>query len=178
MKVEKPRVALTLDDKVELTFTCDNAILDTLQAITSDFVELSIKEYKEHRSLSQNAFYWELLGKLSTRLHIPTIQLYKQYIRDYGKFEIVVMKDEAIETFTKQWSKNGIGDFAELVRKSNFEGYSILKVYFGSSTYNRAEMVALTEPVILDCEELGIATLSLESFKKLKNDVDSKKEIS
>lgn len=75
-----------------------------------------VKEYKEKRSLDSNAYCWVLLGKLQDKLDIPKEEIYKDLIRNIGSYEIVPVKDEAVERFRKAWNKNGIGWITETMK--------------------------------------------------------------
>lgn len=75
-----------------------------------------VKEAKERRSLDSNAYCWVLLGKLQDKLHIPKEEIYKDLIRNIGSYEIVPVRDKAVERFRKAWSKNGIGWITETMK--------------------------------------------------------------
>lgn len=178
MKVEKPRVALTLDNKAEITFICDRAIIDTLETITTDFIDLSIKEYRESRSLSQNGYMWTLLDKIASKLNDKPENIYRSFIRDYGVKDYICITNEALSRFCQLWSNKGLGWFCDILRQGKIDGTTTVVCYYGSSEYNVLEMIHLIEPIIEEAEKLGIPTLTMDNFKKLRNDVDKKKETS
>ncbi len=72
-----------------------------------------VKEYKEKRSLDSNAYCWVLLGKLQDKLDIPKEEIYRDLIKNIGSYEIVPVKNEAVDKFRQAWSKNGIGWITE-----------------------------------------------------------------
>ena len=98
-----------------------------------------VKEYKEKRSLDANAYAWVLLGKLQDRLHIPKEDIYRDLIRNIGSYEVVPIKNEALEKFKQAWSKNGLGWITDTTR-SKLEGYTNVIAYYGSSIYDTKEM--------------------------------------
>lgn len=75
-----------------------------------------VKEVKGKRTLDSNAYCWVLLGKLQDKLHIPKEEIYIDLIKNIGSFEIVPVKNEAVEKFRKAWSKNGIGWITETMQ--------------------------------------------------------------
>lgn len=169
IKTKQPQITMNLDGSVNLSFVCEKSAIEPILALKSEFIVLQAKEYHEKRTLTQNNYLWKLLDLLSQKMTISRVDLYKKYIREYGKIEFLVMSDNAVDYFIKQWEKNGLGCYAEISRKANTDGYSVVAVYFGSSTYNTQEMTNLIKPIVADCEEIGIPTLSLDEFQKLKN---------
>ena len=56
LKVSKPIVSLTLDNKVNLTFITQKSVLSDLEALRSDELALTIKEYHQKNSHSKCLF--------------------------------------------------------------------------------------------------------------------------
>ncbi len=81
-----------------------------------------IEEYRPKRSLDSNAYCWVLLGKLQDKLHIPKEEIYKDLIKNIGSFEIVPVKNEAVERFRQAWSNHGLGWITETM-KSKLERF-------------------------------------------------------
>lgn len=125
-----------------------------------------VKEYKTKRSLDSNAYCWVLLGKLQEKLKIPKEEIYRDLIKNIGSYEIIPVKNEAVEKFRKAWSKNGIGWITEIT-KSKLEGYTNVITYYGSSSYNTAEMSKLIELIVQECQQLGIETRNTGEIKSL-----------
>ena len=84
--------------------------------------KFEIKEYKSKRSLDSNAYAWVLLGKLQDKLHIPKEEIYRDLIKNIGSYEIVPVKNEAVDKFRQAWSKNGVGWITETM-KSKLERF-------------------------------------------------------
>lgn len=78
--------------------------------------QYEVKEHKQKRSLDSNAYAWVLLGELQNKLHIKKEDIYRDLIKNIGSYEIVPVKDEAVEKFRQAWSKNGIGWITETMR--------------------------------------------------------------
>lgn len=132
-----------------------------------------VKEYKEKRSLDANAYAWVLLGKLQDRLHIPKEDIYRDLIRNIGSYEVVPIKNEALEKFKQAWSKNGLGWITDTTR-SKLEGYTNVIAYYGSSIYDTKEMSRFIELIIQECEQLHIETRSKEEIDSLLESWDKK----
>ena len=84
--------------------------------------QYEVKVYKPKRSLDSNAYAWVLLGRLQDKLHIPKEEIYRDLIRNIGSYEIVPVRDEAVEKFRQAWSKNGLGWITETT-KSKLERF-------------------------------------------------------
>ena len=171
-KAQKPRIALTLDNLVELTFTAPKTVLRAFDGLTDKPLTVQVKEFREKRSLSQNAYLWVLLDKLAAKLDQCKEDIYKEYVKDYGVFEILPIKNDAVATFMSKWGKSGLGWFCEDLGESKLDGYTRLIAYYGSSTYNTEEMRRLIDAVVYDCQQYGIDTMPLTDIMKLVNDND------
>lgn len=124
-----------------------------------------LTEHKEKRSKNANAYLWELLGKLQDKLIIPKEDLYKNYIREIGAFDTLAIKNEAVETFVREWNARGLGYQVELITSNDV--VTELAIYYGSSAYNTKQMSNLIELVIEDCKEQGIETKSANEIKSM-----------
>lgn len=167
-----PKIAVLLDGAVEITLTTTKSALKAFEGLRDKELTVTIKEYSKKRSLSQNAYLWVLLNELGVKLNLSKEDVYKRYIKDYGIFEIVPIKNEAVERFKRNWSKNGLGWFTEDLGESKLKGFAKLIAYYGSSTYTSDEMRRLLDAVVEDCKEQDISTMTLADIMLLKNDND------
>lgn len=149
-------------------FTGDN-IRPAINCITSVKLdpkkryELTIKEKKKRRSRDANAYFWEFLDQLATKMQIGKTELYRELIRDIGGVStIVCTKNEAVPVLIDKWSQNGIGWFAD-VEESKIAGCSNVILYYGSSTYDPSQMARLIDRLISDCNMVGIDTTDLRT---------------
>lgn len=168
----KPKIAILLDDRVEITFTTNKSYLRSFETLPEQALEVIVKPYSKKRSLSQNSYLWVLLNELGLKLERSKEDIYKEYIKDYGVFEIMPIKNEAAARFMRNWSKNGIGWICEDLGESKLDGYTKIIAYYGSSTYTSVEMKRLLDAIIVDCEELGISSIPIDDIMNLKNDND------
>lgn len=168
----KPKIAVLLDGAVEITFTAPKSVLRQFDGLTDKPLTVTVKEFRQKRSLSQNAYLWVLLDKLGAKLNRSKEDIYKIYIRDYGLFEILPIKNEAVDRWVTNWSKHGIGWFCEDLGESKLDGFTKLITYYGSSSYTTAELKRVLDAVIHDCEEQGIPTMPLSEIMLLQNDND------
>ena len=129
-------------------------------------INVEAKKKNNKRSLDANAYMWVLINKLQKELNIENEVIYKDLIRNIGDYEIIPVKNEAVEKFCKAWSKNGVGWVTE-VFKSKLKGFTNVKAYYGSSTYDTKTMSRLIDLVIQECQQLGIETRSRNEINSL-----------
>jgi len=156
-------------DGTWISFLTDKrTALTMLEQLNDKEYELEIKEKKKRRSVDANAYYWTLVSKLSAKLQTSPVEVYRQHIQDIGNnYEILPIKDEAVDKFKTAWSKNGIGWVTNLIGPSKLKGYTNLMAYYGSSTYDSKQMTRLIDLVVEDCKENGIETMTPDEIAKL-----------
>ena len=129
-------------------------------------INVEAKKKNNKRSLDANAYMWSLLGKLQDELKVEKNEIYRDLIRNIGDYEIVPIKDEAVEKFCQAWSKNGLGWITDTV-KSKLDGYTNVIAYYGSSTYDTKSMSRLIDLAIQECNQLGIEVKSKAEIDSL-----------
>lgn len=154
--------------KPKLTFLINNSINSLEEIENVDLLDIEAKKHRNKRSLDANAYCWVLLGKLAEKMNIKTVDVYKMAIKDIGVYEVVPIKNEAVEKFVQAWSKNGIGWVCEVIGESKINGYTNLKVYYGSSSYDAKEMSRLIDSIVEDCKMQGIPTDTPEQIARYK----------
>ena len=174
---QKPKIALLVSEGlVEVTFTTSKSVLRAFEGLKDKPLTVTVKEYREKRTLSQNSYLWVLLDKIAEKVNRSKEDIYKEYIKDYGIFEPLPIRNDTVEKFKNNWSKNGLGWFCEDLGESKLDGYTKILAYYGSSSYTTAEMKRVIDAVIYDCEELGIQAMPLSDFMLLQNDNDKGEE--
>ena len=177
MKLIKDITAEPLPYHINITIRCERGqeraidrLLEKINPIDpSKDYEVSISPKKRKRSLDANAYLWVLIGKLGEVLHKPDTEVYREYIKDNGVFQIVPIREDAIKRWTETWKRNGIGWVCDdLGECRNTKGYHNIKCYYGSSTYTTKEMARLIDAVVADCKEQGIVTMTPSEIERLK----------
>lgn len=170
---ERPRIELLYDrDNLIIPFQKGqvhslNQIIESVKS-TDKEVTVEIKTKYKKRSLDANAYLWVLIGKLGAILYKPDSEIYREYIRDNGVFEIVPIRKDAITRWRQIWESKGLGWVCEDMGScKNTPGYNNLKCYYGSSTYNTKEMSRLIDAVVKDCKEQGIETLPPDEIERM-----------
>ena len=123
--------------------------------------ELSIGKVKGKRSNDANRYFWELVGQLSAKINVSPEDIYRTYIKDIGgNYEVLPIRDDAVETWIKNWRDRGIGWQCEIIGESKLRGYTNVICYYGSSTYDSRQFTRLVNLCIDDCKANGIETMT------------------
>ena len=142
--------------------------LDMKQGRTYD---AEIKLHREKRSLDANAYCWVLLGKLAAVLGEPKEAVYRELIRGIGdNFEVIPIRREAADKFAAAWQQNGLGWICDRAGESKWPGYENIIAYYGSSTYDTAQMSRLIDLLVQECREQDIETATPEQLARYKED--------
>lgn len=121
--------------------------------------DVEIKEHREKRSLDSNAYAWLLIDRLAEKLRISKTEIYRRYIREIGgNNETVCVTAEAADKLRSGWEHNGLGWQTDTM-SSKLPGCVRVVLYYGSSTYDTAQMSRLIDLIVQDCREQGIETL-------------------
>ncbi len=153
--------------KTKITFLFDNKeVLQQAEELQDKKLSVEAKKYRKQRSLDCNAYMWTLLQKLQEVLNIPKEEIYKDVIRNIGVYEVIPVKNEAVERFIEAWKHNGLGWVCETT-KSKLEGFTNIIAYYGSSTYNSTEMSRLVDSIIQECKQFNIETMTPSELNSL-----------
>ena len=129
--------------------------------------KLEVKEFKQKRSLNANSYAWTLIDKLAEKLRMSKTDIYKSYIKEIGgNSDIVCCLDRAVSDLCQAWQGRGIGWLTE-TEPSKLEGCTNVRLYYGSSVYDTAQMSRLIELIVQDCKEHDIETLTPEEIDRM-----------
>lgn len=121
-----------------------------------------IKEKKQKRTLTANAYYWALVNQLSTVLRLNNDACHFLMLQRYGQYEVIsVRSDIDLQGYFKYYKEIGHGT----VQGKDFCHY---KIYKGSSQMDSKEFAILLDGVRSECEEVGIPTLTKTEVERLK----------
>lgn len=132
---------------------------------------ITIKEFKQKRSLSANAYFWLLCDKLASRIHESKTAIYQEYIKNIGGVsDEVKVTARAAERFRQVWSANGLGFQVEFLtdpRECEPDEKIEAIAYYGSSTFDTEQMSRLIDMVVQDCKTFGIETKDPAELEQL-----------
>lgn len=152
--------------KPKITLLLDNNEIESIDELRDLKLNIELKKWYQKRSLDANAYAWVLLGKLQEALEVPKEIIYKDLIRYVGDYEVIPIKNEAVEKFKNAWSRNGLGWVTETT-KSKLEGFTNVIAYYGSSSYDTKQMARLIDLIIQECKQQNIEVMTEEEVNSL-----------
>lgn len=165
------------DGSVNVTVTVSadcGALYDELKDVP---VSIEIKKAQKHRSMEANRYCWVLVDQIAVRTNVKRSEVYRNAIREIGGVSRdMFMQTDAVPVFREIWEKQGLGNQIEIVDEEKETGWSSIRVYFGSSTYDSAQMSALLDSLIQDAEALGIPTITPKEEARMLGKWAKKKE--
>ena len=169
---ENIRAAVDIDGTMTLSMTvCKPDIPNVRSAydeIKNNKLSVTIKKWRDKRSMDANAFLWVLCDGIAKVLKSTKEEVYRDLVRRVGVFEIIPIRADAVETFSRMWNGRGLGWFVDVLDDSKLEGYKKVMVYFGSSSYDTEQMSRLIDEAVQEAEGMGIPTLPEPDVKKMK----------
>lgn len=167
MKAKIIDFAVGFNRKQRLTLEIDGDFRAEYDQLKESDVAVTIKKHREKRSLDANAYCWVLIDKLSQATGLPKAEVYRQAIKNIGGVsETVCVQDRALNKLCEGWEHNGIGWQAETF-PSKIDGCTNVTLYYGSSTYDTAQMSRLIDHITQDCKSVGIETMTPEELSRL-----------
>lgn len=167
-------VVRTFENEAIITITTNasNLSWEELKGLedAKNGLKIDISKWREKRSLDSNAYAWVLLDKIAEKTRNTKENIYREIIKRVGVFEILPIKDVAVESFIKRWQSKGLGWVCDNLGSSpKLKGYTKIVAYYGTSTYDTKEMSRFLDEVVCEAKELGISTLDEKDLESLIN---------
>jgi hypothetical protein len=130
--------------------------------------DAELKIHRERRSTEANAYLWMLCEKIAESVgSITKEDVYREAVKCAGKFDFVLISDEAVETFIHNWQSRGIGWIADRTDYQHNEFIQII-CYYGSSVYDTKAMSVLLEYIVDQAKELDIDVRTPDEIAKME----------
>lgn len=135
---------------------------------------INISKWREQRSLSANAYYWVIVGKISEITGHSNAAVHNLLLRRYGVPETI--DGELITTFipdTDEAEKDVLNkeiyhlkptSYTKQGKNGVFRAYVLLK---GSSDFDTKEMSRLIDGAVDEAKDLGIDVLSPAEIRRM-----------
>lgn len=151
-------------------------LLARINLLDDAVYELTIKPYKETRSLKANNYSWTLTDKLADTMLVAGVKISKQEMHSemifrYGQ---PMLDDNGQVVMYSSASGINLSDFypyAKPVGESDLNGkpFTHYKIYRGSHTYTASEFHKFLTGIIAECKEVGIDTDTPEERALLRS---------
>lgn len=145
-------------------------LMEDFKAKADKVWEAVIAVKRKRRSLDANAYCFVLCDKLAEKLGTTKELVYQKAIREVGVFDILLLQNQAVDSFLTMWNRKGLGDYAEVLNESEkVKGCTKIIAYHGSSKYNTKQMARLIDYIVWECHEQGIETMTPDEIERLKS---------
>lgn len=159
--------SLNRDGSQNVTVTVSADFGPTYDELKDGAVEIEIKKAVKHRSMEANRYAWVLIDQIAAKTKLKASEVYRNAIRDIGGVSSTgYMKTEAVPVFREIWEHGHMGNQVEVVDEDG-NGWSMIRIYHGSSTYSTLQMSLLLESLIQDAEALGIPTITQKEEERM-----------
>lgn len=159
---------IKLGGKVVLMLDTDLSA-EYLDELKDKELKVQVSVWRQDRSLNANNYCWKLLDEIAQRMHSTKEEVYQEIISKVGLFEILPIRNEAVDNFVEKWQSRGLGWVCNIMRDSKIPNYTNVIAYYGSSVYNTKEMSRLIDEVVQEAQWLGIQTKTPQELAELKN---------
>lgn len=160
--------AMQAGDSIVVNMSIPSSYKNAVQSFIDGFNaanDYELKRVKQKRSLSANGYAWVLMDKIAAALRITKEEVYRKAINDVGVFTVIKVTDaDAALRFRAIWQANGLGWLTKTV-----DGTTVY-AYYGSSTYDTAEMARLIDYIVDEAKRLHIETLPPEKLEIIKTE--------
>ena len=130
---------------------------ETIEKYIDKDLDVTIKLYKEKRSLNSNAYFHVLVEKIAGVLKVTHTEVHNQLIADYGYQDQdipPIIIDDRVDW--KRLDSLHLRPTTHTRMMDNGQLYRVYLVMRGSHTYNTSEMSKLIDGTVQEAKELGI----------------------
>lgn len=121
-----------------------------------------VKELREKRTLTQNAYYWALENRLAAILRISNEELHFQLLQRYAPVTGVILRADV------DWP--AYYKYTVLEWEDEKKNAKYWRVYKGSSEMDTAEFTRLLDGLVSECKEVGIETATPEELALMREE--------
>lgn len=166
--------------KMRLTFEFDSDVSTAIDKIKDKLLRITVKLWRDKRSLDANSYYWVLLSRLAEAVGISKPRAHNLMLRKYGQnlvidsqiaFLVIPDTEEAEETALEAESFH-IRPTSQVKQGKDGKAYRTYTVLAGSSTYDTKEMSELINGLVAECKEQGIETLPPEELARMMSEYE------
>lgn len=163
MKARIIDFSLSFDRKQRLMLELDGDFRNQFDKLKDKIIEVTIKKWSEHRTMTANAYLWVLLTEIGNALRESKEDIYFDMLRFYGQGGAVSVEDRYTADFERSYKYHEVLGESQLNGKT-FKHY---RFWVGSSEYNREEFSILLDGVVKEAKSIGLETKPKEEIESL-----------
>ena len=163
------------ENKITFTVTSGRRLLAEMESIKDKEMSIKVTQYRKHRSLDANAYYWTILSQLAEKLRVSKPYLHNIMLRRYGQVEYFsgkvayVMLPDTDETSEKiaEMEDAHFAPTSKVVPGKDGISYRSYKLLRGSHSYDSKEMADLINGLVDEAQSAGIETLTPTEIERM-----------
>ena len=151
------------NDKQKLTFEIDGDFRTQYDELKGKDLDISVKVFRQKRSLDQNSYAWVLIGKIADKLRASKDDVYLTMLKRYGQGGVIKVQpqnEQAILSALKYYEPH---------EKLYTETDKYYRIWAGSSGYNTEEMTIFVDGIISEAQLLGIQTMTPDELAYMRS---------
>ena len=155
--------------KQKLTLEIEGDFRGQYDELKDKELEITVKPFRKRRSLDQNSYAWELIGKMADKLGSSKDEVYLLMLKRYGQGGVIKVQpqnEEAILSAIKYYERH------EKLYSGDDKYY---RIWAGSSGYNTEEMTIFIDGVISEAQNLGIETMTTDQLAEMRSLEESRR---
>lgn len=174
MKARKPRILYEYGEGRRLSFLIDGSFAKEAERIVDSLsdvdLDISVKRYKEKRTLTANAYFHCLCNKIATEIKASDQEVKSRLVKDYG----VPDKDEDDNLLSVILPKSCPPERIDpyLVPIARDGKYITYLAYKHTHEMNTQEFSRVVDAAVEEAKELGIETLPPDELRRLYAQID------
>lgn len=151
------------NDKQKLTFEIDGDFRTQYDELKGKDLDISVKVFRQKRSLDQNSYAWVLIGKIADKLRASKDDVYLTMLKRYGQGGVIKVQpqnEQAILSAIKYYEPH---------EKLYTDSDKYYRIWAGSSGYNTEEMTIFLDGIISEAKEMGIETMTPDELLEMRS---------
>lgn len=148
----------------------------SLEKYSGKELQVEIRQYRPHRSLRQNAYYWSIITDVAEKVGCTTAYMHNDILRRHPRPFIIGGKvahvpipdteeawDEAMESETFH-----VKPSSQVIEGNDGVMYRTYTILRGSSDYDTSEMTVLLNDLIDEAKRQGIDTATPAELERMR----------
>ena len=138
-----------------LILELDEDFRNDYDALKGADIDVTIKKYYPTRSKDANAYAWVLINKIAQKMNESKVDVYRRYVRNYGKTTVSCVKNSDMEAEVRSFLDGHIGRMVDIA-ESKIPDCTVIFKHYGSSSFDSEEMGKFIDSIAEDCRDLKI----------------------
>ena len=153
-----------------ITLDLDGDFRKTYDRVKDGDIEVLIKKYSPRKTNEANAYMWVLIDMLAEATRLDKREVYFDHLKRVGgNMETYCAIPAAADRMCKLWERQGTTGWGWPYDRfpSKISGCENVRLYYGSSTFDREIMGRMIDHLIQDCQACGLETRPQEEINSM-----------